>query len=134
MTKLIFCGKCNDIRVVRAHESTGDWTDCSCGYMGARWTTTSMLRVRCDDQDPNTTNARIIGMHNQFLYYTFREDLYYANNPTDNGSYGAHWRRIQEEILKATDSYYLFSPENRNSWACVIRIGETSDVSWEPKT
>lgn len=111
--KMLFCGKCFDIR-----SFTEEGTSCRCGNMRARWEDLTRGTVRVSAKVK--TRARIIGMHNDFLHGAF--DRKVLTN--------RQWRDFQNQIT-AEAVGYLFHANCRNSWACIIRVGDSNDVKWE---
>jgi hypothetical protein len=120
--KVLFCGNCTDIR---AMDPTGAWTACRCGQMQARWEDAQRGLVRVKAELPDL--VRIIGMNNGFLRAAFQLQAKSPQLTVDE--YWQHKHRI--ECAEIPDTH-LFHNNHRGCWACIIRVGETGDVKWEP--
>ena len=84
--------------------------------MSARWVDPNRgtVSVKATIRD----KARILGLNNRML----------------QASVGAHenecWKRMHDEVTTAHG--YIFDKEMRNCWACILCVGETGDITWEP--
>jgi len=112
--KLLFCTKCFDIRAL---EPEGEWTRCRCGNLEARWVDPNRGTVSV--RATNRAFARIIGMNNQMLLGA-EESL----NDED-------WKLLHEIATDAKG--YIFDKAFRGCWACIMKVGETGDISWAPE-
>lgn len=85
--------------------------------MQARWL--DPLRGRVEVKASFKSVSRIIGLHNGMLRLAA------------NGQRKGHtwWAEQQKQLLDNADGY-IFHTNYRNSWACIITPGETSDVQW----
>jgi hypothetical protein len=108
--KLLFCIRCGDIRAFDA----GEWTLCKCGRMAAKWrdANAGTVHVIADDK----SNVRFIGMNNSFLY-----------NAIKGGLHEDH-RNYHEKATQAPG--YLFDKSMRNCWACIVKVGDSSDITY----
>lgn len=110
--KVLYCGKCGDIRAFECHP-----VPCSCGNMRVRWLDPSAGTFRVKAHVKHL--AFIIGLHNGML------------RAATNGVHThEQWRDLQEKIVNNSPGY-IFAKEHCNSWACIIRVGQTSDGDWE---
>lgn len=123
--KALLCAKCHDIRAL---DPTGAWTTCRCGRVSARWIDPhrGTVSVRAAEQD--RAYPRILGLNNAFLVPAL-EGPSHAEMVKAGGQWEA-WRRRHADATNAPG--YIFDKDKRACWACIIRVGETSDVSWEP--
>lgn len=122
--KALICGVCVDIRAL---EPEGKWTICRCGNMQARWVDPNKGTVRVVAQD--RSRAFILGMNNHFLLTAVRglsQEYMVAA-----GGQGEAWRKLHEEATEAPG--YIFDKAKRACWACIVKVGETGDISWEPE-
>lgn len=85
--------------------------------MQARWL--DPLRGTVEVKAVFKSAARIIGLHNGMLRLA------------TNGQRKSHgwWAEQQQTLLDAAEGY-IFHTKLRNSWACIIAPGETSDIKW----
>jgi hypothetical protein len=118
--KVLLCGKCFDIR---AFDPNGAWTVCRCGNVQARWLDPHRGTVRVKAKDPRT--ARIIGLNNSFLYNAL--DTATGRALTMNED----WRDAHDQATNAPG--YVFDKSSRACWACIVEVGQTGDISWEPE-
>lgn len=113
--KALFCTLCFDIRGL---DPDGAWTPCRCGNMAARWIDANKGTVSV--KATNRERARILGMNNQML--------------TAAVNAGSHddecWKKKHDEATNAKG--YIFDKSARDCWACIVRVGETGDITWEP--
>jgi hypothetical protein len=114
--KVMMCGKCMD---VRGMPSNGEWVKCECGNVEARWSDPISGRVRLKAKDRKW--ARVIGLNNEFLLNEFRFGAEFSDE---------QWRKLHKDS-EADALGYVFHTNKRDCWACVIQVGETSDISWE---
>lgn len=112
--KLLYCTRCGDIRGLLER-----WTRCECGLCAARWVdpNTGKAEVLTADRD----FPRIIGLNNRFL-------LGASKAPAEKTWEGKFHQELHASAVEAPG--YIFDKNNRNCWACVFRVGETGDVSW----
>jgi len=111
--KAILCGCCNDFKAI---PPTGA-ISCSCGNVQGWWTDSrkGIAKVYAKEKQ----FARILGIDNSFLIAA-----YSSNNFSDKD-----WRDLSELCCKTSEGY-LFHTERRNCPFLVIKVGESSDVSW----
>lgn len=113
--KSILCGLCADIRGVRPDGITV----CECGNVAAWWVDPrrGTLKVHAKDRD----EVRVIGMHNGFLGATW------ADEPKRTH---AAWKTTHDYITARASDGYIFHENQRGCWACIVRVGDTSDITW----
>lgn len=111
--KALFCTVCFDIRAL---DPRGDWTHCRCGNVSAKWLDSARgtVSVQAGIRD----KARIIGFNNQMLQASVEAH--------DNEG----WKRMHDEATDAKG--YIFDKAMRGCWACILRVSETGDITWEP--
>ena len=115
--KALLCARCVDIRALDPNRA---WVTCRCGASSARWENPERGTVRVKATHPSY--PRILGLNNTFLIKALQAP---ANTAVKD------WRELHEQ---ATDSPgYIFDSSFRDCWACVVRVGETGDVQWEPE-
>lgn len=114
--KALVCGLCFDIRAL---DPTCQWTKCRCGNTEARWLNphAGTVSVRAKDR----SKARVLGMNNDFLIDGVH------NSPTGN----AAWKLLHRRACNAPG--YIFDEGKRGCWACIVQVGETADITWEPE-
>ena len=124
MTKALVCAKCMDIRGL---DPDSEWTTCYCGACSARWVDPlkGTVRVRASDK----TLPRILGLNNRFFIQAVR-GLSHEQMVAAGGQWEA-WRKLHTDATEAPG--YIFDKALRSCWACVIKVGETGDVTWEPE-
>lgn len=120
MTKAALCIMCSDI-LAPYRDWTQDrrWRWCQCGDTGVRWRDglRGLIEVSARyGQD----YARVIGISNMFLERAVARQM----------PGGAWWRQLHEQCAEEVSPHYLFSKENRNCWALVVRVGESGDVTF----
>jgi hypothetical protein len=124
VTKALVCARCFDIRGLHPD---GFWVACHCGRVEARWLDpdAGTVRVRGD-----RTAARILGLNNRFLVPA-------AKGPTHEEMVeaGGQWEWWRALHVKATGAPgYIFDAAKRSCWACIMKVGETNDVTWEERS
>jgi len=112
--KALICAKCMDIRAL---PQGTEWITCRCENAKARWSDPNAGRMVVNAKDKQY--VRVLGINNTFLL----EALASPNLNNDS------WRHLHDVATNAKG--YVFDKEFRNCWACVFKVGETSDVSWE---
>lgn len=117
--KVLFCTLCHDIRAFENY-----YTACRCGNMEARWL--DPVRGTVQVRAKSRPHARIIGMNNQMLGHA----LQLANSLYKD--YGAaKWKEFHDQATDAPG--YVFDKGMRSCWACIVGIGSTSDITWDPE-
>lgn len=115
--KILFCAKCFTMRSF----GENNWIFCDCRRIAARWIDANKGTV--DVLATDKTKAFVIGMNNNFL----RGAIDINNRP------GLNDLKWQELHNKSTDAQnFLFDKAKRACWACIIKVGESSDVFWNP--
>ncbi len=121
--KAILCAKCIDFKAL---DPSGKWTSCLCGNVEARWRDpqagTVFVRAK------RRADARILGVNNRFLLKAI-QGFTHGEMVSAGGQWEA-WRELHNEATNAKG--YIFDKNLRACWACVIQVGETGDVTWEP--
>jgi hypothetical protein len=113
--KIMYCMACGEMR---SPEKTGkEFRECGCGNMRVKWL--DPQRGRLLILAKNLDVARVIGMNNQMFGLSAE-----PSPPSD-----AQWREFHELMCKGADGY-IFHAEKRNCWACVVRAGDTTDITW----
>lgn len=122
--KALLCGLCFDIRAL---EPTGKWTMCRCGNLEARWIDPQRgtVSVRAYDK----SSARVIGFNNSFLTAAIQGPSHL--DMVEAGGHWEAWRKLHDVATAAPG--YIFDKSMRSCWACVVRVGETGDIKWEPE-
>jgi hypothetical protein len=124
MTKALVCAQCLDIQGLAPH---GEWTTCHCGACSARWVDAQRGTVSVRARDK--TLPRILGLNNRFFVQAV-EGFTHHEMVAAGGEWEA-WRKLHAESTDAKG--YIFDKEFRACWACIIKVGETGDVTWEPE-
>lgn len=124
MTKALVCAQCLDIRGLDPHCA---WTTCRCGACSARWVDPNRGTVSVRAKDKSL--PRILGMNNSFLVQAV-EGFTHHQMVAAGGQWEA-WRKLHDTATNAPG--YIFDKQFRSCWACVIMVGETGDVKWEPE-
>jgi hypothetical protein len=116
--KVLYCCKCGDIR---AFNET--FTSCRCGNTEARWVDPRLGTVHVRAREK--AYARIIGLNNSMLRKSaeLTDSLY-----IDYGH--SKWKEFHDEATNAPG--YIFDKSLRNCWACIMRVGQTTDIAWSP--
>jgi hypothetical protein len=116
--KLLYCGRCGDIRAPDPH---GEVTSCHCGNVGARWEDLrrGILKVRAEDR----SLARVIGIHNELLQVSWERGVEAWSTEA--------WRKLHRDVTAEAHGY-LFHKDKRACWVVVIAPGESPDTSFEP--
>lgn len=120
MTKAALCVSCSDILApYRDWQTDRRWRWCQCDGMAVRWRdgTRGLIEVTSLG---GPEHVRVIGLSNMFL-----QEAVARQTPG-----GAWWRQLHENCAEVTEPHYLFSKENRNCWALVVRVGESGDVDF----
>lgn len=117
--KAIFCGACFDIRAL---DPDCAWVECRCGNMKAKWLDPHSGTVTVKAK--NRSMARMIGLNNMFLQAAFR---FRYDQPATTS---ADWKTAHQ--LATIAPGYIFDEAVRGCWACIIQVGQTNDISWEP--
>lgn len=119
--KSLFCGKCfsfHSFGVDDTEDQKHPWQYCDCRQMAARWKDPNFGTVEVLAQVPE--RAFIIGMNNNFLSWAIRGGRLSNED----------WQNAHARATVAPD--HVFDAHKRNCWACIIRVGETSDINWHP--
>lgn len=118
--KVMFCCRCGDVRAFETF-----YTACRCGNMEAMWLdpVKGTVRVRA----VRRAFARIIGMSNRML----SKAQVQAMDGHNHDFSAATWREFHKEITDDAPGF-LFDKSQRDCWACIIGIGSTSDIQWDP--
>jgi hypothetical protein len=120
MTKVALCISCSDIIAPYHHWQTDRrWRWCQCDGMAVRWRDGSRGLIEVTSL-AGREYVRVIGLNNMFL-----EQAVGRQTPG-----GAWWRQLHEDCAELVEPHYLFSKENRNCWAAVVRVDETGDVTF----
>lgn len=123
--KILFCGKCYGMHSFGLNstdpEGEHPWTYCDCKQMAARWSQPNLGTVQVIALVPERTF--IIGMNNRFLVAAALSAM--AHSATDE-----NWRKLHADATKSPG--FVFDDNNRACWAAVLRVGETSDITWHP--
>lgn len=126
--KALLCLLCSDIRAPNPDKSP---VICRCGNCGTRWEDPQRGRLKVWAR--NKSLVRVIGMHNDFLMAATDEgEAGRGWGPSSSGKVRKiddYWKSVHEEVTDAPG--YLFDKSKRACWACIVRVGETSDISWE---
>ena len=109
--KAILCLKCIDFKALLP---TGE-VRCHCGNVRGKWYDGERGLALVEGIDREA--VRVIGMHNSFLLSA--RDV----------SGDAMWRAVIEDITRNSPGY-LFNADKRNCPVVIIRVGESSDVTW----
>lgn len=121
--KALVCTICVDIRAL---DPSGAWTVCRCGNAEARWLDPNMgtVRVKAKDQ----TRVRILGLNNEFLVAAVKGPTHLEM--VSAGGQWEWWRKLHEKACDAKG--YVFDKDKRGCWACLVKVNETNDITWEP--
>ena len=103
---------------LKSIEKVEQWTYCDCKQMAARWSDPERGTVEVVAQVPE--RAFLIGMNNRFLTGAVLKMM--------AGASGELWRGLHDEVTKSPG--FVFDATHRNCWAAILRVGETSDVTW----
>jgi hypothetical protein len=122
--KAILCSGCLDIRAL---EPTGKPTTCRCGNITAWWVSPAAGTVKVSAID--RSKAFILGMNNTFL--TGAIEGFSTEHIKAVGGKWAAMRKLHDQATNAPG--YVFGPEFCNCWACIFKVGETGDVTWDEK-
>lgn len=113
--KAMYCMKCGTIR---SPERYGEqFYECECGNMRVKWLDPQKGRLLILAK--NLASSRVIGMNNQMLMESMR-----ATAPSD-----LEWREAHKRICDDSAGY-IFQSEKRGCWACLVRAGDTTDITW----
>lgn len=118
--KVALCVHCTDfVTPLRTWQTDRSWRWCQCAHTGVRWRdgARGLLEVTSlhgPDQ------VRVLGLNNLFL------QLATADPPAR----AEWWRELHTAAASAVEPGYLFHAERRACWACVVRVGESSDVTF----
>ena len=120
--KAIFCGHCGDVRAL----IDGETVTCRCGNVSGRWEVAALglARVRAKNREL----ARVIGIDNRFLYFTFegeRKEGEVTLYPTN-----AEWYLHHQACVNSAEGL-IFHRMQRACPFAVFRVGQTNDVKWE---
>jgi hypothetical protein len=116
--KAILCGYCNDIKAL----SPKSPVTCECGNVTGWWVDSEKGIAKLSAKAKGV--VRVIGINNSFLVAGF-------NNVYMNGSMSdKEWRDLSEETCKNAEGY-LFHKDRRNCPLVIIKVGESSDISWD---
>lgn len=123
MTKAAICITCADIVSPYRDWGNGRWRWCQCDEMGVRWRdgARGMLEVTALH---GPDHLRVLGINNAFLALAVT-----ANPGSPAGTrIGEQWRALHKFTCEQVEPHYLFHATNRDCWALVVRVGESSDV------
>lgn len=120
--KALLCAKCFDIRAL---DPDGAWTPCRCGNMQARWLDPERGTVKVKAK--NREHARMIGFNNHFL---IKGALGFEHHEmVEAGGQWEAWQKLHEKATNAPG--YIFDASKRGCWACIVKVNETNDITWE---
>jgi len=122
--KVLLCTLCIDMRAL---DPDGSWVQCRCGNSGARWLDPEKGSVRCRAKD--RSKLRIVGLNNKFLVEGCRGPTYEDLKVTDRWTW---WRKLHDAATKAEG--FIFDKDKRACWAAIIKVGDTTDINWEPES
>ncbi len=108
----------HSFKVSHPDDTEHPWTYCDCKQMAARWQDPNAGTVQVLAMVPE--HAFIIGMNNNFLRAA-------VSNPKPTNE---DWQKAHAWATLAPD--HIFDAHRRGCWACVIRVGETTDIHWHP--
>lgn len=113
---------------IRALDPSCAWTTCRCGNAQARWEDPhrGTVKVRAADR----LSVRILGVNN--LFFVQGVEGLPTEMITQAGGTSAAWRALHDKATSAPG--YIFDKGHRGCWACIFKVGDTSDVSWEEGT
>jgi AraC-like DNA-binding protein len=115
--KQIVCGLCNDFRAIAPKGQVS----CRCGNVVGWWVNPErgIAKVYAKYKE----YARILGMHNTYLQFAFKEE--FENTPPTF----EQWRRAHTLATELSEGY-LFHKDKIGCPFVLIKIGESNDVSW----
>lgn len=109
--KALVCGACGDIQALQV-----EWRTCQCGNTSAHWTDphagTAEFRAR------DRSRAFLLGLSNRLLMPALRGQLGMFQD----------FRAAHEAATE--EPGYVFDKSRGGCWAVVVRVGQTSDVTW----
>lgn len=112
--KALACGSCGDIQALQE-----EWRACVCGKTEARWV--DARKGTAEFKDPGPHDRRycfLLGLNNHLLVPALRGELAMFQD----------FRAAHERATHAPG--YIFDREKADCWAVVVRVGQTSDVTW----
>lgn len=113
--KAFLCGYCADIQALQS-----EWRTCKCGVTSAHWV--DPFRGTAEFRQPappaDGSHCFLLGLNNHLLAPALRGEL-------------AMFEDFRAAHERATDApNHVFDKSRANCWAVIVRVGQTSDVTW----
>lgn len=110
--KALVCNRCGDIRALNP---TGEWVDCNCATVRARWV--DPAAGTAEFQEAEMGAAYVLGLNNQYLV------------PALSGV-ADFWENSRKLHDLATNApHHVFDKSRASCWAVIMRPGRSNDVT-----
>ncbi len=122
--KVALCVHCTDfITPLNTWRTDRSWRWCQCRHTGVRWRDGARGLLEVTSLHGHD-GVRVIGLNNMFLTLAVAEPPKYDGLPFEK------WRELHTECSRQVEPGYLFHEDKRGCWALVVRVGESSDVTF----
>lgn len=118
--KVALCVTCTDfVTPLRSWTTDRTWRWCQCHETGVRWRDGARGLLEVTSLH-GRGGVRVLGLSNLFLQIAV----------TDPPARAEWWRELHTACADAVEPSYLFHAERRGCWACLVRVGESSDITF----
>jgi hypothetical protein len=122
--KVALCVTCTDfVTPLRTWQTDRSWRWCQCRETAVRWRDGARGLLEVTSLH-GPASVRVLGLSNLFLQQAVTKPQ------VRDGLSFPQWRELHDTSAQAVEPHYLFHVDKRACWALVVRVGESSDVTF----